>query len=359
MKIGIDAHVLGKNLGGVERFVAELINALPAKTPEHEYVVFVTQSAYKKLKAKSDAKVQYVPLAFAHPLLERLVLLPWLAYKYQLDALMVQRLAPWFCGRCQLVVAIHDLTPIKFADAYKGLSNTLVRLLTKNTIQRANLILTPTKAIKDEILTYSPNTSATIAHFYNGVDTSAFSKPSRHNSDGRYLLTVGAIERRKNIETIIKALPLLDDQKIKLRIMGGIRDQLYFDELMLLAQSLNLTDRIEYMGFVSESELVATYQNAALFVSASLDEGFNIPPLESMACGVTVVCSNIPVHLELFKDAAAFFDPTAVSELGAKINAMLDQPVLQQPLIEKGFEKVAYFTWEQTASNVALALKSL
>lgn len=118
MKIGIDAHVLGKKLGGVERFVAELVKALPSLTPEHQYVIFVTKSAYKTMQYQSTRQVRFVPLAFSNPLLERLILLPWLVWRHRLDALLVQRLAPWFCGDCKLIVTIHDLTPIKFKEAY-------------------------------------------------------------------------------------------------------------------------------------------------------------------------------------------------------------------------------------------------
>ena len=141
MRIGIDGHVLGKNVGGVERFVRELVNQLPSEAPMHDYIVFVTKAEYTKVKGFEKPKnVKYVALSVSNPLIQRLILLPWLVCRYRLNALLIQRLAPWFCGQCQLIVAIHDLTPIKFAAAYQGLSNQLVRLLTKNTIQRANLI---------------------------------------------------------------------------------------------------------------------------------------------------------------------------------------------------------------------------
>ncbi len=360
MRIGIDAHVIGKNLGGVERFVAELIKSLPLHAAEHEYIIFVTKSAYETLKALSTDQVKYAPLAFSNPLLERLILLPLLVRKYQLDALMVQRLAPWFCGGCKLIVAIHDLTPIKFSHLYKGLSNTLVRLLTSNTVKRADLILTPTKVIKAEIEEYCPGVKAPIFHFYNGVDTAAFiDNKTTAEQPSPYLLTVGAIERRKNIESIIKMLPMLENRQMQLRIMGGIRDQAYFDELMALVDSLGLKNRVEYLGFVSEAELISCYQHASLFITASKDEGFNIPPLESMACGVTVVCSDIPVHRELFSEAAVFFETESPEDLKQKVEVTLADIAGQKALSEQGYEKVKLFTWNNTAKNIANAFKAI
>ncbi len=362
MKIGIDAHVLGKNLGGVERFISELVKQLPNEAQEHTYTIFVTKEAYKELEARSTKQVEYVPLAFANPLLERLILLPWLANKHRLDALVVQRLAPWFCGKTKLIVAIHDLTPIKFAAAYKGLSNNLIRLLTKNTIKRADLILTPTKAIKSEIVAYCPIVKAPIFHFYNGVDSQAFTIVNSNQSHAKeqdYFLTVGAIERRKNIETIIKMMAELKDKNIKLFIMGGIRDQTYFHELMNLVAQLGLQTRVQYLGFMSEAEMISYYQNATMFITASKDEGFNIPPLESMACGVTVACSSIPVHLELFEGAALFFKADSIKDLLFKVESSLENKHIMRTLSTNGLEKVRQFTWVQTAKNVAAALKAV
>lgn len=361
MKIGIDAHVLGKKLGGVERFVSELVKALPKLTPEHQYIIFVTKDAHKTMRFQSTRQVTFVPLAFANPMLERLILLPWLVWRYRLDALLVQRLAPWFCGNCKLIVTIHDLTPIKFKDAYKGLSNRLVRLLTKNTILRADLILTPTNAIKAEIEAYAPKASAPIRAFYNGVDVDKFKKnvASQPQVEPPYLLTVGAIERRKNLETIIAALAQLNNSALHLYILGGIRDQAYFDEIQQQIAALNLINRVHYLGFLDEETLISRYQNARVFITSSRDEGFNIPPLEAMACDVPVICSDIAVHRELFENAALFYVTESAQDLAGKITQLMQDSTLSHQLTIQGKQKAHFFNWSQTATNVAKALREV
>lgn len=374
MRIGIDAHVLGKNVGGVERFVRELVQQLPQQTPQHDYVVFVTRqqfaamNAVKSVDNSSNARIQYVPLAFANPLLERLLLLPWLVQKYRLQALMVQRLAPWFCGSCQLIVAIHDLTPIKFPAAYKGISNVLVRLLTRNSIQRAALILTPTLAIKAEIERYCPTVKAPIHAYYNGVDSSAFSKAAAVDTTLHslgipavpYMLTVGAIERRKNLETLHAMMPLLAAAPaLRLVVVGGIRDQAYYDELQQQLTDMGLQQRVEYHGYMPEDRLIALYQHAALFISASKDEGFNIPPLEAMACGIPVVCSGIAVHQELFAGAAQFYETLSAESLAACVQLVLANATMRAGMVAGGHAKIAQYTWLNTATNVASAFHAL
>lgn len=362
MRIGIDAHVLGKNIGGVERFVRELVNELPTITPQHQYTVFVTKAVFAVIKHSSHAQVQYVPLAFSNPLIERLILLPWLVRKHQLDALLVQRLSPWFCGKCKLIVTIHDLTPIKFASTYKGLSNKLVRLLTKNTIKRADLILTPTLAIKDEIQQYCLAANAPIHAFYNGVDVSAFHpKVAQHDKLlSPYLLTVGAIESRKNLETVFDMLPLLHNHpNIQLVVVGKVRDQTYFDALKQKLHDLNLSSRVTWQGFMAEDDLIRLYQEAALFVTSSKDEGFNIPPLEAMACGAPVVCSDIAVHQELFAGAALFFNTTNAEDLAKKVQFVLNSAAVASDLSKQGLKKVAEFTWQRSAQNIAKAIAEI
>ncbi len=369
MRIGIDAHVLGKNAGGVERFVRELVQQLPQQTPQHEYVVFVTRQQFAALAAAEPlpARIRYVPLAFANPLLERLLVLPWLVHKHELDALLVQRLAPWFCGACKLIVTIHDLTPIKYAAAYKGISNVLVRLLTRNTIQRAAMILTPTLAIKAEIKRYCPSVKAPIHAFYNGVDSAAFSRAAARTEArpagvpaAKYLLSVGAIERRKNLETLHAMMPLLKaEPAMQLVIIGGVRDRAYYHELQAQLAELGLAQRVHYHGYMSEDLLIAMYQHAHVFITASKDEGFNIPPLEAMACSIPVVCSDIAVHQELFTGAAQFYETLSPRSLALSVQLVLANENLRQTMVTGGHEKIALYTWHNTASNVASALRVL
>ena len=363
MRIGIDGHVLGKGIGGVERFVAALVERLPSIAPEHEYIVFVTQRYFDGLAQSTRPGLRFVALASANPIIGRLILLPVLVHRLGLDALLVQRVAPFFCGRCKLIVAVHDLTPLKFADRYKGLSNRLVRLLTPGTLRRAALILTPTETIRNEIEQTLPGqVTAPIRAFYNGVDTEAFMHlaPGVRTDATLRLLTVGAIEPRKNIATLIEAVALLArQQSVHLTIGGGVRDPLYRADLEQLIGRLGLETQVTFSGFVSEARLLALYQHADLFLAASADEGFNLPPLEAMACGIPVVCSNIAVHQELFKGAALFHDTFSAVDLAACIRTLLGDPDLRESVVAEGHRTVARFSWTRTAQNVAASLALL
>lgn len=359
MRIGIDAHILGKGSGGVERFVANLVKLLPEQMPDCEFIVFIGKHAVGKLELPARSNLRCETLLSANPLIERSVLLPWLCRQHRLDALIVQRLAPWACGRTQLLTVVHDITPIKFPAAYRGLSNTLVRCFTGNSVRRSVLVFTPTQTIADEVTQHFALPSGRCRPFYNGVDAAWFhSGPGLVRQD--YIFVSGAIEARKNLETLLRARALLGDRlPWQIWIAGGVRDARYRDELLQLASELGIADELRWLGFVSEAELRTLYREARAFVTASRDEGFNIPPLEAMACATPVCCSDIPVHRELFEGAALFFPTESADALAAALLRLQQEPELVASLSSGARQCVARLSWPAMAQRVAAELRTI
>lgn len=362
MRIGIDAHVLGKGVGGVERFLAHLVALLPTEMPEHQFVVFVDRHASRTVVLPSATNLEIVPLQVSNPLIERSVLMPWLVWRHRLDVLLIQRLAPWLCGKCRLVTTVHDLTPLKYPKAYPGLTNRLVRLLTGDSVKRSHLVLTPTQVIADEVSSTFGKDGARVQPFYNGVDTASFCPPQAADATtaGGYIFTSGAIEARKNVETLLRARARLGtDFGWSISIAGGVRNPAYRAELEALIAELGLQQQVRWLGFVSEPELVSLYQQARVFVTASRDEGFNIPPLEAMACGSPVVCSDIAVHRELFHDGALFFATESDQELADILQRLHDDASLRQRLRQQAQSCVQRYSWPAMARRVARALQTI
>ena len=359
MRIGIDAHVLGKGIGGVERFLAHLVPLLPDLLPGHRLIVFVDAKAVKRVTLPQAENLEVVTMAVSNPLIERSLLLPWLVHRHRIDALLVQRVAPWFCGRCKLVVTIHDITPLKYPAAYRGLNYTLVRLLTPSSAHRARLILTPTQVIADEVSQKFGISADRIVPFYNGVDTASF-HPRPQAVPQPYIFISGAIEARKNLETVLRARALLGDTvPWRLMIAGGTRDAAYKTGLEALSRELGIAHLVDWLGFVDEARLVELYQGAAAFITASRDEGFNIPPLEAIACGCPTLCSDIAVHRELFTNAVLFFPTEAPEALAAALRRVHAEAGVREQLASAGADCVARLSWPAMAARVAAALTTL
>jgi len=182
--------------------------------------------------------------------------------------------------------------------------------------------------------------------------------------DAPYVLSVGTLQPRKNYVRLIRAFVQLTNQPTnqptnqltnQLVIAGG-RGWLYEETL---AEAGKYPDRVRILGFVDDGDLPALYRNAALFVFPSLYEGFGLPVLEAMACGVPVVCSNASSLPEVAGDAALLVDPLDTDGLTMAMARVLEDPDLRRGMIARGLEQAARFTWERAARQLLTALETL
>jgi glycosyltransferase involved in cell wall biosynthesis len=368
VKIGIDAHIVGAGKGGVERFLREVCTRLPALEAVHHFVIFCSGPALASGEFEPvPANVDLVALPFSNPLIERAMVLPWLARRHRLDVLLVQRLAPWMMGRCRIALTVHDITPIKFPTQYRGLTNTLVRSLTASSVRRSRRVLSPCLTIAREVAAYSGEPKGKFDAYYNGVDADIF-RPLRQPQErasilarlglkAPYVLTSGALERRKNVETMIRMLPRVPRELCEqLVIVGGTRDAAYAAELEALAADPRYATRVRFMGFVADADLADLYRAAAGFISASRDEGFNMPVLEAMASAVPTLCSDIEVHRELFTGAAVFFPADDADHLADQVSRMLASDAERRQLAEDGLQRARRYNWTAAVERVGRSL---
>jgi glycosyltransferase involved in cell wall biosynthesis len=369
MRIGIDGHVLGKNIGGVERYVEKVVELVPDLCLQHQFIIFVSQRMKARFVKDRRQNVQFVTLPVSDPIVQRSVMLPWLVRRHRLDVLHVQRVSPWACGRCRILLTVHDLIPIKYPDAYPGFRAALIRLLTPSSIARADFIVCPSQFVCDDIERYFPAATAPRRPFYNGVDPERFTvralvpEPGtlkRHAVEQPYIFSPGAIEERKNIETIIEAIARLDVASRPLLLLSGsVRDGGYFIRLQKLARDLRVADWVRHLGFVSDDDLIDLYGHAVACVAASRDEGFNLLPLEALACGAPVLCSDIPVHRELYEDAVSFFPPDSPELLAQGIRRARAVNTDRRTIADAAKTIVDRLSWEAMAQRMATYLEEL
>ena len=112
---------------------------------------------------------------------------------------------------------------------------------------------------------------------------------------------------------------------------------------------MGLEEKVQFLGDVAEADLPPLYSGAAAFVFASLYEGFGLPVLEAMACGVPVACSNTSSLPEIVGDAALTFDPTNVEAIAGAMSRLLDDAELRAELRQLGLKRARHFTWTETA----------
>jgi glycosyltransferase involved in cell wall biosynthesis len=175
--------------------------------------------------------------------------------------------------------------------------------------------------------------------------------------DQPYLLSVGTLQPRKNYVRLIQAFARSQAGKetaVQLLIAGGC-GWLYED---ILAEA-DKHDLVRLLGFVEDRDLPALYRGSALFAFPSLYEGFGLPVLEAMACGVPVVCSRASSLPEVAGEAALWVDPLDVDALEEALIRALEDDDLRRRMVERGIVQAARYDWAQSAAQLLGVIESL
>jgi glycosyltransferase involved in cell wall biosynthesis len=189
---------------------------------------------------------------------------------------------------------------------------------------------------------------------HGGVDLERFHPCSQgvikeHYDLKDYLLCVGEVRPYKNIENVFRALELWSDGP-QLAISGKIFG-VHKVKLESLARSLNIENRIIWLGYVPDDLLPNLYSEAAAFIFPSLYEGFGLPILEAMACGCPTLSSNLASLPEIGGKAAHFFDPLEISDMAESIKKVCEDSEYQQNLARRGIKHAKNFKWESSTKK--------
>lgn len=257
------------------------------------------------------------------------------------------------------VVTIHDIAPLLFPGHRLGLSGLAWRWAWQGTLRAAKLIAVSEFTRQEVIKRFSvdPARVQTIPEgvepHFRVLDAGRLAR-TRHKFalPKRFALNVGSTHPRKNIAGLLRVIAGLD---VPLVQVGGRPSEAQ----LKLATELGLTDKVQFLGPVSETDLVALYNLATVFVFPSLYEGFGFPPLEAMACGTPVVSSNLSSLPEVVGDAGLLVDPHDTEAFRDAVAQVLEDDSLAEDLRARGLAHAKKFTWEATARQTLKVYESL
>ena len=168
--------------------------------------------------------------------------------------------------------------------------------------------------------------------------------------DGPYVLVLGSLEPRKNLTTLLKVWKVLSEKRpdLTLAVAGGSNLSIFSDD-QLDVESL---PRVKRLGYVVDDDLPALYSGCESFVFPSTYEGFGLPPLEAMACGAPVVCSNATALPEVVGDAAMLIAPTDVDAIAHAIQQVAEDSALRDRLYIAGRTQASKYTWNASADHI-------
>ena len=189
----------------------------------------------------------------------------------------------------------------------------------------------------------------------NKIDKNILSKYNIPQNTS-YILSLSSLNKRKNlpflIDTFIQFLEKNKNIKDLNLVLAGPKGWMFDDIFNSINNAEKYKDRIILTGFVDEKDINIIYNLAYAFVFPSLAEGFGIPVLEAMACGIPVLSSNLTSLPEVYGDAALSFNPTKKEELVECLEKIYNDKDFRENLIQKGLNRVKKFSWEKTTKNM-------
>ena len=255
-----------------------------------------------------------------------------------------------------LTSMVHDPTPVLLPECHPGTNIRYFEWFVERILPRLQAILTPSQAVKADLVKHFGVPAEKITAVHHGVDEDFFdATPSltglvrrAYDLPESYILFVGAMEPRKNLVTLVDAyekLPAALRKRYPLVITGaeGWKNRGIKKRLKQLGAHLT--------GYVSRAHLPAVYHASNLFVFPSLYEGFGMPLLEAMAARVPIVTSNVSAMPEVSGEAAVYVDPRDADDLADAMGRVLERPELASALGEAGRRRARLFTWQATAAQ--------
>src|SRR5579885_1075446 len=311
MRFAVDAHAIGRHLTGNEVYVRSLLNAFPAQGNNCKIIAYVSAAEARKVLPP-------------HVTIRQIAVNPFLRLGFELarkvrqdrvDLLHVQYTAPLGCP-APVVVSVHDISFLDHPEYFPKARAWQLRQTVRRTVSQAARILTVSEFSRSSILrVYRDLDESKVVVIPNAAapqfrpiprEVARAALLGRFHIPGPFILSVGDLQPRKNQVGLIRAYAKLIRAYPQLRhtlVLAG-KEGWRADRVREAARETGAADRIRFLGFVSDDDLLHLYNACELYVFPSFYEGFGLPVLEAMACGRAVVCSNTSALPEVADGAA-------------------------------------------------------
>ena len=379
MRIGIDCrkfYDIHQNKGaGVERYTYHLVKNLLLEDKENEYVLFFSSSispeTIHKVKG-NNPRIKIVKVFQGQsriPLWDNHWQFARVLAKEKLDrCIFPANIIPLFY-RGHSTLIIHDLAIYLHPEWFPERQWFSVKFLVPYSLKKAKSIVAISHNTKSDLIKLFKVKQEKVRVIYPGVIVKTGYLPEeegkvvkKYDISGRYVFFVGTIEPRKNILNLIKAFSnyLFENEESDVSlVLAGIKGWKFkpiFRQLNEINQRM-VGSRIKYLGKISNRERNILLKGASAFAFPSHYEGFGFPIVEAMALGVPVVAGDNSSLKEIAGDAAVLVDSHEVNDIRRGIKKVVEDVMIRDRLISKGFEKSKQFSWRKTAKQFLIVLK--
>jgi glycosyltransferase involved in cell wall biosynthesis len=364
MNVLIDATGVTKSKAGVGVYAKNLIHELVGLHASlHLFVAAQDDDPDLDYSGQPNVTMIWVSSKLFRKLPLRILLeqvgIPFLVLKYRIDVVhSLHYTFPLMHFRAKQVVTVHDMTFFSMPEVHITLKAFYFRLFIRASLSRADsLIFVSHSAMQDFSSRLGlPSGFSTVIHHGKSEAFNPSPDPDdvvrvrdKYGLPQEFILYVGTIEPRKNLTRLVSAFASVAQNYPDLSlVIAGMKWRMY-DQLLEEVYKLNLHSRVIFPGFVAEEDKALLISSAKVFVYPSLYEGFGIPVLEALACGVPTVTSNTSALPEVAGNAALMVDPNSTIEISRAIEELLSDSSLRLRLRDASIHHAAQFTWQKTA----------
>lgn len=278
------------------------------------------------------------------------------------------------------VVTVHDMGYLHVPEAHTAAHRLYLRLSTAWSAQVARQVIAISQATRNDLVRYAaiPAEKITVIHhgvakrFQPAAPQTVAETLSHYAITAPYLLFIGTVQPRKNLERVIEAFAHIDSgwwaadgsenstvhppPPTAHLVIAGKKGWLS-DAIEQKAAALGIAERVRFIGYVPDQDVPPLLSGALGFVFPSLYEGFGMPVLEAMACGAPVITANTSSLPEVAGDAALLVDPHDTHAIANAMRRLLAEPELRAELAERGKTRAAQFTWDACAAATLKVLE--
>lgn len=363
MQIGFDSTPLLGQRSGVGQYTSSLLDRLTQSRPDWQFHLYSNTplNGVEPSLPKAQRVEGYFPRSrfyWMH------MVLPQIIRKYQPDLChFPNNSAPLFCP-VPYVITIHDVSLFRYSQYHPRSRIFALRLLLPLAARRATAVITVSHHARQELIDVLKLTPEKVHVIHEAapphiqpVTNADRLKPiqQKYQLPQQFILYVGTIEPRKNLQRLIDAVGRLHKQGLTPHlVMVGPNGWLMNGALEQTIADCGLNNYVHYLGYVPQEDLAGIYSLATLFAFPSLYEGFGLPPLEAMACGVPVLTSLHSSMSEVCGSAAYLVNPKDEADIAKGLRELLTQPELCDDMRRIGRERAQTFSWDRVAAETAV-----
>lgn len=366
-RLGIDARKLADF--GIGSYLQGLLSELAVLAAEEDFII-LTSPEVRHLLPEMPEPWRIVEVEAEGYSVREQFAIPLAAARAGVGVLHVPHYVVPLLFPGRIVVTVHDIIHVMFPEFLPSrLGFWYARFLIRAATRRARRVITVSESTAADLRRLFDASGERLRVIPNGIHDAfldagdAAADEAARRSLGvqpPYLLHVGNDKPHKNAASVLKAYQVLANQRTggvpPLILAGGFTDT---GRLAGRARAMGLGDRVRCLGHLEQAELAALYRGATIFVYPTLYEGFGLPVLEAMGCGVPVVAGDVPAVREITEDAVVRVNPRDVDAIAGAIRRLLERAELRTRFGERGRAVASRYRWRRAAEATFAVYRSV